>query len=126
LRPDAVDAEEQLEQLAFVRAREAEELQRVFPYDGVHLDRHLAVAEPLHRRRRVHEVADAVHVDDEPGAGAPLDATSQPRDHSVLPRQVTGRTLRAFPDEPGAPRGLTGQVPSPNDVTEVGQTLHRV
>ena len=55
----------ELEELALVGRREAVQLQRVLADDGVHLDRDLAVAEAVHRRRRVHEVADAVDVDDE-------------------------------------------------------------
>ena len=43
----------------------------------------LAVAEALHGRRRADEVADAVHVDDEPLPRAAGDPSTQPGDHAV-------------------------------------------
>src|SRR6185503_550986 len=74
---------------------EAVELQRVLAHDRVDLDRHLAVvggtcAETLDRRRRVDEVADPVHLDDEAAAGAPGDAAAKPRDHEAILRASGG------------------------------------
>jgi len=77
------DAEQKLEELALLRGREAEEGERVLANDGVDLDRDLAVAQALHGRRRVDEVADAVHVDDQARPRAPGDAAAQARNHAV-------------------------------------------
>ncbi len=63
--------------------REAVERERVLADDGVDLDRDLAAAEALHRRRGVDEVADAVHVDDETLSRTPRDPAAQPRDHAL-------------------------------------------
>src|SRR5207237_4712661 len=93
----AVDAEQELEQPALVGGREPEELERVLADDGVDLDGDLAVAEALDRRCGVDEIADAVDVDDQAGAGPAGDPPSQARDHGV--------TLRIRTDVPLLPRG---------------------
>ena len=95
LGTDAGDAEQQLEQLTLVGCREPVQLQRVLADDRVNLDRDLAAAEPLRRRRGMDEVADAVDVDDQAASGPPRDPASQARDHAS--------TLRVRTDVPAPP-----------------------
>src|SRR4051794_17621896 len=80
LRADAVHAQEELEQLALGAGREPVELERVLAHVRIDLDGDLAVSEPVHGRRRLHEVADAAHVDDKPAPRAAVDPSAQPGD----------------------------------------------
>jgi hypothetical protein len=93
LRPHAVHAQQKLEQLALVGGREAVELQRVLTDDGVHLDRDLALAQAMHRGSRVHEVADAVHIDDERLPDPPGRRPAEPGDHDATARQRRGERM---------------------------------
>ena len=87
LGPDAGDREQLLEELAFLRAGEAEELHRVLTDVEVGLDGDLLCAVCLlyRRGRGEHAVPDAVHVEDEAlgvaGDGLPAEA----RDHRRPP-----------------------------------------
>src|SRR5207248_9038645 len=83
LGPDAVDAEQQLEELALLRGRESVQLQGVLADDRVDLYCDVAAPEPLHRGCGVDEVADAVHVDDEALPRPPRHAAAQPGDHAT-------------------------------------------
>ena len=65
LGPDAVDAQQVDEEVALLGGPEAVELERVFADVEVGLDGQLVAGAPQHRRRRLDEVADAVHVEDE-------------------------------------------------------------
>src|SRR5262249_43987927 len=72
-------------EVALLRAREPVELHGVLADVEVRLDGHVRTAVPKHRRRRVHEVTDAVHVDDQPG-GRELRPATQARDHRTTCR----------------------------------------
>src|SRR5438132_6135299 len=83
LRPHPGDGEERLEQLALSRLGKAVELERVLAHVqiGLELDLAAPVGQAVRARRRLDEVADAAHVEDEP-VGAPRDRlAAQPGDH---------------------------------------------
>ncbi len=93
LRPHAADGEQVHEQLALLGIAEAVELERVLAYVEVRLDGDLrAGAGPAKDRRRGRdEVADAVHVQDEPVRCPPRRASPQSRDHAApLTRRACG------------------------------------
>ena len=83
LRPDPGDRQQVLEELALGRLGEAVELERVLAHVRVDLDGDLlrALRAPQRALRRGHEVADAVHVEDERVAAQPCGPTRQASDH---------------------------------------------
>src|SRR5215211_117920 len=83
LRAHAVDAEQVHEQVTFLRRAEAVELERVLPNVQVRLYGQLVAVAPQHRRRRLDEVADAVHVENEPRGGQARTLAAKARDHAA-------------------------------------------
>ena len=91
LRPDARDAEQQLEQLALVGRGEAVELERVLADVQVGLDGRLLADARVHPRRRGDEVADTADVDDD--ARARCAAATVPRRRAIMTlRSMRNRT----------------------------------
>jgi len=83
LRPDAADAEEMHEEVAFLDGAESVELERVLADVQVRLHRQLVAGAPQDRRRRLHQVAHAVHIEHEACSGEPGALAAQPRDHAA-------------------------------------------
>src|SRR5207253_3013592 len=69
------------EEAALAGRRKAVELQRVLAHVEVRLDDELLARLPEHRRRRVHEVPDAVDVEHEPGRAEAGSLPTEARDH---------------------------------------------
>ena len=74
------------EQIALLHRAEAVELERVLAHVQVRLDGQLVGVAAQHRRRRLHEVADAVHVEDEAGRRQARTLAAQSRDHAAAIR----------------------------------------
>ena len=94
LRPDARDAEQQLEQLPLVGRGEAVELERVLADVQVRLDRRLLAEARVHPRRRRDEVADTADVDDDPRPGPGGDGSAKARDHALTVRPEADDSCR--------------------------------
>ena len=86
LGADAADAQQVHEEVTFVRGGEAVELERVLADDEVRLDGQLVAAATEQRGRRLDQVADAVHVEDEARRREPGALAAQTRDHAATLR----------------------------------------
>ena len=91
LRPDPGHAEEQLEELALVGARESVELERVLADVQVRLDGRLLADPRSDARRRRDQVADTADVEHDPGRRARGNGAAQARDHASLPKEIMRR-----------------------------------
>src|SRR5262245_12552503 len=74
------------EQVTLVDRAEAVELQGVLAHVEICLDSELIAVASQHRRRRLDQVADAVHVEHETGAREPRPLPPQARDHATAAR----------------------------------------
>src|SRR5439155_19273254 len=81
LGADALNGEQEHEQVPLFRRAEAEQLQRVLADVQVCLDRQLLPALAQHRGGRLDELADAVDVEYETGRRQARALPSQPSDH---------------------------------------------